>query len=246
MPGIVGLITKLPKETAEQQLLQMVQSLCHEPFYVSGTWIDSAQGIYVGWVARKGSFADRMPLQNERRDVTLIFSGEEFPEPHIIAALRERGHEFTPEGPSYLVHRYEDEPDFPKGLNGRFHGLTADRTRGTVTLFNDRFGLQRLYYHEAKDGFYFAAEAKAILKVRPELRTLDAKGFGEFVSCGCVLENRSLFRGLHVLPPGSGWRFRNGALQEKSFYFEPREWEQQDKLEPEQYYSLLKDSLVKG
>jgi len=246
MPGIVGLITKLPKETAEQQLLQMVQSLCHEPFYVSGTWIDSAQGIYVGWVARKGSFADRMPLQNERRDVTLVFSGEEFPEPHIIAALRERGHEFTPEGPSYLVHRYEDEPDFPKGLNGRFHGLAADRTRGTVTLFNDRFGLQRLYYHEAKDGFYFAAEAKAILKVRPELRTLDAKGFGEFVSCGCVLENRSLFRGLHVLPPGSGWRFRNGALQEKSFYFEPREWEQQDKLEPEQYYSLLKDSLVKG
>ena len=34
-------------------------------------------------------------------------------------------------------------------------------------LFNDRFGLQRIYYHEGKDAFYFAAEAKAILKVQP-------------------------------------------------------------------------------
>ena len=32
--------------------------------------------------------------------------------------------------------------------------------------------------HEAKDAFYFAAEAKAILKVRPELRAVDQKGPG--------------------------------------------------------------------
>ena len=77
------------------------------------------------------------------------------------------------------MHRYEEEADFPKGLNGRFHGLVADAKRGTAMLFNDRFGLQRLYYHEAKDGFYFAAEAKAILKVRTELRETDPRGTPE-------------------------------------------------------------------
>jgi asparagine synthase (glutamine-hydrolysing) len=41
--------------------------------------------------------------------------------------------------------------------------LVADRSRGTATLFNDRFGLQRVYFHEADDAFYFSAEAKAIL-----------------------------------------------------------------------------------
>jgi asparagine synthase (glutamine-hydrolysing) len=244
MPGIVGLITNLPKAVAESQLLTMVKSLCHEPFYVSGTWIDSANGVYVGWVAREGSFAACMPLHNERGDVALVFSGEEFPEPNMIKALRERGHAVAAEGPSYLVHRYEEERDFPKGLNGRFHGLVADSTRGTVMLFNDRFGLQRLYYHDAKDAFYFAAEAKAILKIRPELRVMDSRGFGEFVSCGCVLENRTLFKGIHVLPPGSGWIFRDGALEKKAPYFEPREWEEQEKLEPEVYYRRLKDSFV--
>lgn len=222
----------------------MSESLCHEAFYVSGTWIDTARGVYVAWVARRGSFAESMPLHNENGDATLVFSGEEFAEPSIHMTLRERGHEFCPEGPSYLVHRYEEEADFPKGLNGRFHGLAVDRRRGRVMLFNDRFGLQRLYYYEAKDAFYFAAEAKAILKVRPELRSVDQRGLGEFISCGCVLENRTLFRGIYVLPPGSAWLFRNGALEKKAAYFEPREWEEQEPLEPEVYYAQLRDAFV--
>jgi asparagine synthase (glutamine-hydrolysing) len=246
MPGIVGLITKLPKETAEQQLAQMVRALCHEPFYVSGTWVDSAQCVYVGWVARQGSFADGMPLHNERGDITLVFSGEEFPEPGTPKGLRERGHAVAAEGPSYLVHRYEEESDFPKALNGRFHGLAADRARGTAMLFNDRFGLQRIYYHEANDAFYFAAEAKAILKVRPELRSADLRGLGEFIVCGCVLENRTLFRGIYVLPPGAAWVFRGGALEKKRAYFEPKEWEEQERLEPEPYYTCLRDAFVRN
>ena len=164
----------------------------------------------------------------------------------MVAALRERGHAVAPEGPSYLVHRYEEEPDFPKGLNGRFHGLVADRARGTAMLFNDRFGLQRIYYHEAKDAFYFAAEAKAILKVRPELREADPRGLGEFIVCGCVLENRTLFPGIHVLPPGAAWIFRGGALEKKAAYFEPREWEEQEPLEPEAYYAQLRDAFVRN
>jgi asparagine synthase (glutamine-hydrolysing) len=246
MPGIVGIITNLPRETAERQLLEMVASLYHEPFYLKGTCVDTAHGVYMGWVARRGSFADGMPLCNERGDVTLVFSGEEFSDPSVVAALRERGHGITPEGPSYLVHRYEEEPDFPKGLNGRFHGMVVDRARGKVMLFNDRFGLQRIYYHEAKDAFYFAAEAKAILKVRPELRQTDSRGIGEFIVCGCVLENRSIFKDIFVLPPGAAWVFRSAVLKEKATYFAPREWEEQERLPPEAYYSRLRDSFVRS
>jgi asparagine synthase (glutamine-hydrolysing) len=244
MPGIVGLVTRLPRATAEQQLLKMVQALCHEPFYVNGTWADESLGLYVGWVAHHGSFADGMPLHNEGGDVTMVFSGEEFPEPAVITDLRQRGHSFAPAGASYLVHRYEEEPDFPKGLNGRFHGLSADRRRGTAILFNDRFGLQRLYYHEAKEAFYFAAESKAILAVRKELRATDARGLGEVIVCGCVLENRTLFPDIYLLPPGSAWLFRDGKLERKYAYFEPREWEEQEPLEPEVYYAQLREAFV--
>ena len=92
-----------------------------------------------------------------------------------------------------------------------------------------------------RTAFYFAAEAKAILAVRPELRRVDPKGLGEFVALGCVLENRTLFEGIHVLPPASAWSFRNGSIERQASYFQPQEWEEQEPLEPEAYYRELRE-----
>ena len=239
MPGIVGLITKLPRSQAEPQLLKMLASLQHESFYTSGTLVDEQLGVYLGWVVRRNSFADGMPLASEKGDVLLVFSGENFPPPGTARRLQEKGHCFQPDGPSYLVHLYEDDPSFLADLNGRFHGLLIDRNAGTATLFNDRYGMHRIYYHESKEAFYFAAEAKAILAVRPELRTADPRAVGEFISCGCVLENKTLFQGMQVLPPASNWVFRDGTVEQKWNYFQPQEWEDQTPLDPESYYQQL-------
>src|SRR5262249_11924672 len=156
------------REWAQQQLQRMLGVMKHESFYTTGTWSDEASGVYVGWTAHAGSFADSMPLRNERGDRVLVFSGEEDSPKNAIRSLG------------------VDDASFPANLNGRFHGVVTDLTAGTATLFNDRFGMQRVYYHESPDGFYFAAEAKAILAVRPELRRIDTRSLGEFVSCGCV------------------------------------------------------------
>jgi len=239
MPGIVGLVTRMPREWAEPQLLRMVATLRHEIFYATGTWMDESLGVYVGWTARENSFSDGMPLTNEKGDVVLVFSGEEYSEPESIR-LKLRGHEFQVGNSSYLVHLSEEDPAFPACLNGRFHGLLVNQTLGAARLFNDRYGMHRLYVRESKEAFYFAAEAKAILAVRPELRRANLRGLGEFVGCGCVLENRTLFEGVHVLPPASKWDFRKGSLEEKSTYFEAREWENQSPLEPESYYQEIR------
>jgi asparagine synthase (glutamine-hydrolysing) len=140
----------------------------------------------------------------------------------------------------------ETDSTFPVGLNGRFQGLSIDQRVGRVTLFNDRSGMHRVYYHESKGGFYFAVEAKAILAVCPELRRLDPRGLGEYLSCGCVLENRTLFDGIDVLPPASAWEFRNGAIEQKKTYFAFSDWEQQDKLEPESYYQELRQVFAQN
>ena len=206
----------------------------------------NSMGVYVGWAIRKNSFADGMPLHNEQGDVTLVFSGEEYPSSDTRRQLRERGHSVAVDGPSYLVHLYEEDPAFPAGLNGMFHGLVSDRTRGTATLFNDRNGMHRICYHKSRDAFYFAAEAKAILAVRPELRTADPRSFGEFVACSCVLEDRTIFKGVHVLPAGSAWVFRNSFIESKNTYFHPRQWEEQAPLDSEGYYRELRGVLLRN
>jgi asparagine synthase (glutamine-hydrolysing) len=218
----------------------MVEAMRHESFYTTGTWSDEELGLYVGWVVRRGSFSDVLPLRNERGDVTLIYSGEDFPDPETTSTLTRRGHQIEPGGASNLVHLYEEDPNFFSALNGRFQGLIVDRKLATGTIFNDRYGLHRLYYCDTADGFYFAAEAKALLRVRPELRSVDSQGMADLISCGCVLENRTLFRNIHVLPAGSAWTFRNGAVSGRKTYFNPRDWEQQPQLRPEDYYQELR------
>jgi asparagine synthase (glutamine-hydrolysing) len=221
----------------------MVDALCHEHFYQTGTWIDESLGLYVGWAALEGSFSDGMPLQSERGDAVLVFSGEEYTHPRVAQRLKPGGASQDQRQCSYLMRLYEEDCSFPASLNGMFHGVLADRTRGTVTLFNDRYGMHRLYCHESKDAFFFGAEAKAILAARPELRTPSPQGLGEFVACSCVLENRTIFKDINLLPAASAWVFRNAAIAQKHAYFEPKEWEQQTPLDPESYYRQLQDAL---
>src|SRR6266536_387004 len=236
MPGIVGLITKIPRQRAEAELSRMLAAICHESFYRTATWSDESLGVYLGWTELPGSFSSGMPLRNQAGDLCMVFSGDEYSE-----------HTREPAGESesqYLLRRYENDPDFIAQLNGMFHGVIADRRRGLVTVFNDRFGMHRLCYHKSSAGFYFAAESKAILAALPELRVIDPRSLGEFVSCSCVLEDRTIFQDIQVLPAASMWTFRNAALEQRNTYFEPRQWESQTPLEAEPYYQQLRASLV--
>jgi asparagine synthase (glutamine-hydrolysing) len=246
MPGIVGIITKMPSERAKAQLRPMVDALCHESFYAKGTWIDESSGVYAGWIVKKGSFSDGMPLLSERKDLCLLFSGEEYPETETVSHLKVRGHCVAPEGPSYLVHLCEEDRSFPKSLNGLFHGILIDRKSSTVLLFNDRYGMHPIYYHESPEAFYFAAEAKAILAIRPELRRADPRALGEFVACSCVLEDKTIFEGIRAIPPGSAWTIRAGAVDHKRAYFQPTEWESQTLLHGEGYFHELRAALSRN
>ncbi len=238
MPGIVGIVTKMPAAQAVRQLERMVDTLHHEAFYRAGIWAEESLGVYVGWVERRAVVTAAMPLSNGRGDVQLVFSGEEFT---TESQSGRNANSLGAGGLSPLADACADDPTFPRALNGRFHGLWIDRARRVARLFNDRYGMHRIYWHDSAEAFYFSAEAKAILAVCPETRQLDPRSLGEFVACGSVLENRSLFKGIQLLPAASDWIFSNGALEAKHSYFDPREWEEQGTLELEAYYRELRN-----
>src|SRR5579872_1022630 len=224
MPGIVGLITSMTPEWATERLARMMGCLCHDANYTTGVWANEQCGVYIGWTEPAGTSAYSMPIKSAQGHACLIFSGEHF------SAHKNR------QNPGYLLDLWEDAPSFPATLNGRFHGLVADGRRGAAALFNDRYGMHRLYYHESDEAFYFSAEAKSILAVCAELRAINAQALSELISCGCVLENGTVFDRINALPPGSCWEFRNGSLFRKRTYFQPSEWEAQEPLDSESYY----------
>ena len=243
MPGIVGIISHRSSQEYPALVKSMVKCLIHEAFYTDGAYVNEELGLWSGWACYKGAFGDCLPIWNEKKDICLLFSGEDFTDQTDIDALRMRGHEFGSDDASYLVHLYEEVGyEFLEKLNGWFSGVLVDLREQKFILFNDRYGVNRLYYHEDASGFYFASEAKALLKILPGTRQLDLRSLGEVLSCEAVLQNRSLFSGISLLPPGSAWVFSRGEPVKKKTYFKQETWERQSELTESEFYEKLKET----
>lgn len=247
MPGFAGFIAKRRTEDLDLRLNRMLAPLRHEAHYQLGKYSAPDLGLWVAWTTHgSGATAKAcpQPFWNETRDVGIIFRGDlPLDAPHL-QELRSRGHAEIQTDASALVHWYEEKGlRFVEDIPGWFSGLLIDRRTASVFLFNDRYGLSRVYWHENADGFYFASEAKALLAVLPEVRQLDTRGLAEVVSCGCVLENRSLFHGISLLPGAALWRLSSSAPLDKSAYFLPASWEQQSPDSPKGYEEALKSSF---
>ena len=214
MPGIAGMIGHKPAAECQRLVTRMVGTMRHEPFYESGVRSMAAVGVYAGWTAHPGSFALRESLGHGREDVVVLMAGECYTDagwPRVAEMYRQFGDGFV------------------SRLNGLFSGLLIDRARARALLFNDRYGLERVYFHETADALYFASEAKALLAVLPDLRALDDEGVAQFLAFGCTHGQQTLFRGTSLLEGGSVWSFDRGGCR-KQRYMTPACLEQQPAL----------------
>jgi asparagine synthase (glutamine-hydrolysing) len=206
-------------------------------------------GFYLGWVVHENSVVDGQQFANETGDIVLVLAGECFADKELHSKLKIMGHQFEDQNNSWLVHAYEEKGiEFLKELSGCFSGLLVDKRVNEAILFNDRYGMERIYYYARKEGFYFASEAKALLQVKPELRSLNNDALVEYLGVGCCLQWKSLFRSVNILPGGSCWKIRassEGCEVRSIYYFYPSEWENQPKLSVEDYESKFFDTFTK-
>lgn len=238
MPGIAGIVGTFPEEN-RTSLELMVGFMEHESFYTSGMYVNEKSGIWIGWAGHENSF-EGMPSWNETEDICVIFAGEVFIDPSVVRRLTSGEHHCAPNNASCLVHLYEQKGiDFIKELDGWFCGFIVDSRIGKAFLFNDRYGMHRIFIHESKDGLYFASEAKAVLAAIHEPGAFDLKGVGEFLTCGCTLGARSLFESIQILPAGSLLTFANGKIESKALYFSVGEWIGQERLDAGQFSNRM-------
>ena len=243
MPGIVGIISKNQPDECKSLVQEMIRCTKHESFYVSGTHFVAEMGIYAGWVALEGSFAAKQLFTDERKDIALLLSGECFTDCVSQTQPGRSGDFHSKDDTGWLIQLYEEQGDqFFENLNGLFSGLLIDKKRGRAFLFNDRYGLERLYVCETKSGLYFASEAKALLQVLPDLRAFDEKGVTQFLAFGCTLEWQTLFRGVQLLPGGSLWSVHGSEIR-KTRYFASATWESQAPLTEREFESRFKDTF---
>src|SRR5215471_11005615 len=203
----------------------MIAPMLHEDFYSSDDYVNCELGLFIGFVTADPSHPPELTWDDSAQ-IGCFISGEAI----TGSADAEVG----------FLSLYEKLGlDALETLNGCFSGVLVDLRDRQAILFNDRYGLNRIYVHEQHDRLFFSSEAKSLLAVLPALRELDPRGLGEWFSCGCVLGNRSLFRGVSLLPPGSAWIFSSDGSQNRERYFHPSAWENQPVLSPEDYFQQL-------
>jgi len=235
MPGLAGFVTKNPDRAAAERLLaKMMRVQLHQPSWSWSSLSVPEQGIYVGWVNSPSTGAN--PLTAQVGQLTLVFCGENF-----VPATA--GHS-RPDGRKAVLSSLEADPEgFVRTLNGWFAGLLIDQRKREVVLFNDRYGMHRVYYCRTPESFFFASEAKSLLAVRPETRSLDPESVGHFLGFGTVFANRTLFANVSLLPGASCWSIETPDAVNMRRYFEPGEWERQSPLSAEEFQASLSDTL---
>jgi asparagine synthase (glutamine-hydrolysing) len=244
MPGIFGIIAKRTIGNESKMLDDMSKIMMHEPFYNAAIYINEQMGCYVGGISIKGSFADCMPIYNKNQDLVLFFAGECYSDPSAISELRSKGYSVVQEKANYIINLYEERgEDFVSILNGWFSGVLIDTITKRVILFNDRYGIQRVYYHETDNALYFASEAKALLKVLPQLRKFDDESLGQYFIYNCVLDLKTLFSGIFVLSPASFWVISKDVIDKRK-YFNLSVWENQEPLPKDQFFDALNEAFL--
>ena len=242
MPGIAGIIRKQPREAIGNDLGRMVESMRHETYYVGDRYVNVDAGLYLGWVSHPSSLGACMPLRSKDGKRMLVLVGEHFT--HRGWQSSDNGF-YSPESSAQqILHLYEElGDDFLSRINGWFCGIAIDLHSGTAILFNDRYAMSRIYFHQGEDEFIFASEAKALLRIRPELRSIDPEGLGQYLRFNCVMGNKSLFKDVFLLPAASAWTFSGGSAPQKRSYFNFSNWEEQPTLTPDEFYQQFESTV---
>ena len=122
--------------------------------------------------------------------------------------------------------------------------MLLDLRHHRAHLFNDRYGLGRIYLRRRGNETYFSTDVGSILEADPSARGFDAEGVAEFYTIGCPLAHRTLFTGIEQLPPSSVCTFWPDGRWQVSTYFNPKTWEQQEPLAHDSFQHELTETFA--
>jgi asparagine synthase (glutamine-hydrolysing) len=215
MCGITGLFDTRDRRDFDRALLQrMNDSQAHRG--PDGEGVHAEPGV--GLCHRRLSIIDvatgQQPLYNEDGSVVVVFNGEIYNYQSLIPELQALGHVFhTRSDTEVIVHAWEA---WGARCVDRFRGMFAfalyDRNRETLFMARDRLGVKPLFYSLLADGtLVFGSELKSLMAHPGLSRQIDPCAVEEYFALGYVAEPRTIFAGVHKLPPAHTLQIRRGA-----------------------------------
>ncbi|KAL0566412.1 hypothetical protein V5O48_015604 [Marasmius crinis-equi] len=217
MCGISGLQASVTNGTGdsdgelEGRLSESIKAMKHRGPDSEGVYVDESGSV--GLAHARLAVIDLEDGQQPLHEGTIhaVVNGEFYDYPLIREDLEQKGCIFKSSVDSELVvHLYKIYGEnLLEHLRGEFAFILYDEQRRSLFAARDRFGCKPLFYTISEGGLMLASEMKALLPLgwKPEwdLQSL--------VQMGDYNDRRTVFKGVHKLPPGHQLTSHGGRVK---------------------------------
>jgi asparagine synthase (glutamine-hydrolysing) len=148
--------------------------------------------------------AGHQPMITEDGSLSITYNGEVYNFRELRAELEALGYRFHSNTDTEVVlnalHAWG--VDAIKRFNGMFAFAVWDKRTQTLTIARDRYGIRPLYYYQKGETLLFGSEIKSFLR-HPDFRVeIDFEALYEYFTFQNIFTDKTLFRGVNLLPPG--------------------------------------------
>jgi asparagine synthase (glutamine-hydrolysing) len=213
MPGLAGFIGDF--EQGASILIQMQKFLHHKDFYKDD------ECLYDGLVGCTRSHTNIIQKESQPyiyNDVFIWLDGEFYNQDELLDNFAS-----SKTDPEVLLELYtaHDPLDFLKKIDGIFSAVIYDKKKQQVFLVTDRYGLRHLYWSNTNGVLSWSSEVKAFLACPWIIPTVNTDSVHDFFSIGYLLEDRTWFNEVELLPSGSVLRYdlRTQSTTQKRYWW---------------------------
>lgn len=204
MCGIAGVLDVRGRPVAAPLLRQMIGRVGYRGPDGTGVHTDGPLGIAHVRLSIIDVAGGTQPMAGRNGTLWITFNGEIFNHVELRESLEARGHVFaTRSDTEVILKAYEEKGEAcVRDFNGQWAFAIWDARRRRLFLSRDRLGERPLFYARTAGGLVFGSEIKSVLAHPDVPRELDLRGLDEVFTFWCALAPRTVFRGVHELPPG--------------------------------------------
>ncbi len=206
MCGIAGILNLNGESVSPKILKKMTNAIAHRGPDGEGHFTDN----YVGLGHRRLSIIDlsvagNQPMISANKQMVLTYNGEVYNFSDLRKELEQLGYKFFSQTDSEVVLNswMEWGEDCIHRFNGMFSFSIWDKNEKTLFLIRDRYGIKPLYYAQFGETILFGSEQKAILQHPIVKKEIDKKALLEYFTFQNIFTNRTLFKYIKLLQPGS-------------------------------------------